>query len=251
MSTFVLIHGAWHGSWVWDHVAEQLRAAGHTVHAPDLPGHGQDKTPAQQVTLNAYVERTWEVLDACPEPVVLAGHSMGGLVASQAAERRPDRIHSLVYVCAFLLKNGQTLVEEASKDTAALVMPNVVFSADRLTATLRPEVLREVFYADCRPEDYERARSLLTPQATAPFATPLQVSEENFGSVARVYIECVNDRAITLPAQRAMHQATSCDRVFTLECSHSPMLARASELADCLLKAASLQTDKRQSAANR
>ncbi len=250
MSTFVLIHGAWHGGWAWSQVAEQLRMAGHTVLAPDLPGHGQDRTPIQQVTLPAYVDRALDVIDSCSEPVVLAGHSMGGLVISQSAEQRPDRIQALVYVCAFLLKSGQTLIEQASKDTAALVMPSVVFSPDQVSATLRPEVLREVFYADCSGGDYQRARSLLVPQATAPFTTPLQLSEENFGRVPRVYIECVHDRAITLPAQRAMHQASGCDRVFTLECSHSPFFSRPSELVDCLLSAASLPSTRRECAAS-
>lgn len=249
MSTFVLIHGAWHGGWVWDRVAQQLRAHGHTVHAPDLPGHGQDRTAVQQVTLPAYVQRVLDVIDRCPEPVVLAGHSMGGLVISQAAEHRPERVKSLVYVCAFLLPNGENLIAEASKDTAALVMPNLVFSDDHATAILRPEILREVFYADCSEQDYQRACSLLVPQATAPFMTPLQLSDANFGHIARVYIECAYDRAITLPAQRSMHQAMGCDRVFTLDSSHSPFLVKPRELVDCLLYAASLPISKHESAA--
>jgi hypothetical protein len=155
----------------------------------------------------------------------------------------------LAYVCAFLLRNGETLAEEAGKDTAALVMPNVVFSADHLAATLRPEVLREAFYADCSEEDYRRACSLLVPQATAPFATPLQLSDENFGHVPRLYVECVHDRAITLPAQRAMHHTTVCDRVLTLDCSHSPFFAKPSELVECLFAATSLQARKPGSAA--
>jgi pimeloyl-ACP methyl ester carboxylesterase len=244
MSTFVLIHGAWHSGWVWERVAQQLRSAGHTVHAPDLPGHGEDKTPVQEVTLQAYVRRALNLIDSCPETVVLAGHSMGGLVISQAAEQRPGRIRALVYVCAFLLKNGQTLVEEASKDTAALVMPNAVFSPDRKSVTLRPEILREVFYGDCSEEDYRRARSLLVPQATGPFATALHLSEKNYGSIPRVYVECVDDRAITLPAQRAMHQAVGCDRVFTLQSSHSPLFTKPTELVEALLFAASRDRTK-------
>jgi pimeloyl-ACP methyl ester carboxylesterase len=244
MSTFVLIHGAWHGGWVWQRVAQQLRSASHTVHAPDLPGHGEDKTPVQQVTLQAYVQRALDVIDSCRETVVLAGHSMGGLVISQAAEQRPERIRALVYVCAFLLKNGQTLGEAASKDTAALVMPNTVFSPDQKSVTLRPEILREVFYGDCSEEDYQRARSLLVPQATAPFVTALHLSETNYGSIPRVYVECVLDRAITLPAQRAMHLAAGCHRVFTLQSSHSPFFSKPAELAEALLFAASLDKTK-------
>src|SRR5205823_3076343 len=130
MSTFVLVHGAWHGGWVWDRVAQQLKQGGHTVLTPDLPAHGDDSTPVQQVTLQTYVDKVLGAMDGCAEPVVLAGHSMGGIFISQAAEQRPDRIRALVYVCAFLLGNGQTLLEVAQADKEALVMPNAVPSPD-------------------------------------------------------------------------------------------------------------------------
>src|SRR5919201_534684 len=103
MSTFVLVHGAWHGGWVWDRVAQQLQESGHKVLAPDLPAHGSDRTPAGQITLRHYVDHVVSCIDSCAEPVVLAGHSMGGIVISSAAERRPESIRALVYVCAFLL----------------------------------------------------------------------------------------------------------------------------------------------------
>lgn len=51
MSTYILVHGAWHGGWRWDKVETRLKQAGHKVAAPDLPGHGQDKTPVPQITL--------------------------------------------------------------------------------------------------------------------------------------------------------------------------------------------------------
>ncbi len=69
MSTFVLIHGAWHGAWCWDKVARLLTQHGHKVHAFDLPGHGHDTTPVAQVTLEAYAERVLDVIDQCSEQV--------------------------------------------------------------------------------------------------------------------------------------------------------------------------------------
>lgn len=74
MTTFVLIHGAWHGGWCWDKVVPLLEQAGHVAVAPDLPSHGADRTPVAEVTLDAYVARVCEILDAQPEPVVLLGH---------------------------------------------------------------------------------------------------------------------------------------------------------------------------------
>jgi pimeloyl-ACP methyl ester carboxylesterase len=82
----VLVHGAFGGAWCWEPVLPGLRAAGHTVEAIDLPGHGEDKTPVAEVTLDAYADRVCGVLAAGP-PAVLVGHSMGGVVVTQAAAR--------------------------------------------------------------------------------------------------------------------------------------------------------------------
>ena len=235
MSTFVLIHGAWHGSWAWDKVADLLRKGGHSVQAPDLPGHGQDRTPVEQVTLQKYADRVVGVLDQCSEPVVLVGHSMGGIVVSQAAEQRPAKVRSLGYLCAFLVQDGETLLHWAEPDREALVLRNLVFSPDKTSANMKPEALREAFFADCDEHDYRRAVSLLVPQAAAPLATPLRLTKENFGRIPRFYVECTQDRAISLSVQREMYKTSGCERVFSLDRSHSPFLSAPAEVVDCLL----------------
>ena len=237
MSTFVLIHGAWHGGWAWDKVAGSLRGQGHTVHAPDLPGHGKDHTPVQQVTLQKYAQRVVEVLEECAEPVILVGHSMGGIVVSRAAEQRPDKVRWLVYLCAFLVQDGQTLLQWAEPDADALILRNLVFSANKLSATIKPEVLKQALYADCSAEDYKRAISLLVPQAAAPLGTPLHLTKANYGRIPLFYVECLQDRAISISVQRKMYKAAGCEHVFSLDCSHSPFLSAPGEVVDCLLAA--------------
>src|SRR4028119_2195925 len=116
MSTFVLIHGAFHGAWCWDKVTPQLEQGGHEVVALDLPGHGEDQTRAIEVTLESYADRVVEALDAQPEPVVLVGHSLSGTVISQVAERRPEKIDKLGYLCAPLLPNGKSAIEASPED---------------------------------------------------------------------------------------------------------------------------------------
>jgi len=238
MSTFVLVHGAWHGGWAWSEVAQRLRRQGHEVHTPDLPGHGNDRTPISEITLQAYADRVASVIDQATQPVVLVGHSMGGVVISQAAEVRPRAIKSLVYVCAFLLQDGQTLLQIADHDRDACVLRNLVFAADHRSAVLKPEVIREVFYGDCTPEVAEWAEKQLNPQAAAPLATPLRVTPENFARIPRIYVECLQDRAISMAVQREMYRAMPCREVFTLEASHSPMLSKPEELTKILLAAA-------------
>ncbi len=235
MSTYVLIHGAWHGAWCWERVAPALRADGHRVVTPDLPGHGDDRTPTREVTLPAYVDRVCGILDAAPEPVVLVGHSMGGIVITEAAERRPEKVRNLVYVTAFLPRDGESLVDIASKDPEALVMPNLVMSEDKASATLRPEAVRDAFYGACSAEDAARAAARLVPQALAPFQTRVHTTSGGWGRVPRAYVGCLRDRAITPPVQRRMREASPCGQVATLDTDHSPFYSASGELVDRLI----------------
>ncbi|HEX8968077.1 MAG TPA: alpha/beta fold hydrolase [Chloroflexota bacterium] len=233
MSRFILVHGAWHGAWCWDRVVPLLEARGHLVDAIDLPGHGRDRTPTAEVTLDRYAERVCRALEAQPEPAVLVGHSMAGVVITEAAERCPERIQTLVYLAAYLPSDGETLLHLADRPEGATTYtrPNLVFSDDHRSVTLRPESLREALYADCQAADIERASRLLVPQAAAPFATPVHTTEERFGRVPRAYVVCSRDRAIPTALQWRMLCARPCQQVTTLQSSHSPFLSAPDTLA--------------------
>ena len=237
MATYVFVHGAWHGGWCWHRIVARLQHAGHQAFAPDLAGLGRDRTPAAEVTLAGWTESICGLIDSLPEPVILVGHSRGGIVISEVAERRPHRIRKLVYVTAFLLPAGESLhTSAAASDPESLVGGHMVISSDEPSATLRPESLRAAFYGQCSDEDVILATSLLTPEPLGPLGTPLCVTAANFGSVPRVYVECTNDRAITHAAQRAMHERLECAELFTLHSDHSPFLSCPDELAAVLVK---------------
>lgn len=234
MSTFVLVHGAWHGAWCWYKLASRLRARGHTVLAPDLPGHGVDRTPIAEVTMAAYVERVVSVLDRAPGPVVLVGHSMGGAVVTQAAEERPDLVRHLVYVAAFAPGDGQSVLQLARADKDDRLGATMVFAADRKSITLKPETIRGSFYADCPDEDLALAQSLLVPQAAAALVGTMHLTDANYGRVPRSYVECTQDMAVSIGAQRAMPGRTGCRKIYTLDTGHSPFLAAPDPLAAIL-----------------
>jgi len=225
MSTYVLIHGAWHGAWCWDKVIPLLKQAGHIVAAPDLPGSGRDKTPIREVTLQTYVQRVCETINVQAEPVILVGHSMSGGVITQAAEECPDRIKLLVYLCAYLPRNGESLFDLVQQDKESVSVRNAVFAADRSYFTIRDEAVKEVFYADCTDEDVARARSLLGPQASAPTSVPIHTTETNFGRLPRIYIQTLRDRTISPSLQRQMYTAQPCQKVITMDTSHSPFFS--------------------------
>lgn len=231
MSTYVLIHGAYHGGWCWDKVVPLLEAAGHKVVAPDLPGHGKDKTPISEITLDAYANRACEVIQQQSEPVILVGHSMGGRVITQAAEYCPDGIETLVYLTASLLKNG----EWESPGPAGMGSKIAITSEDKTYRTADPNGVKQCFYGDCSDEDIERAKSLVCPQAIAPTVTPMRTTDGNFGRIPRVYIECLQDNAVLPEAQKLMYTDLPCKRVITMDTSHSPFFSAPQELTDNLI----------------
>jgi len=236
MSTFVLIHGGWHGGWCWYKVIPLLEKKGHTVVAPDLPSYGRDKTPLSAVSLQAYVDSVCQVVDAQRESVVLVGHSMGGsMVITQAAEYRPDKIQTLVYVAARLLRNGESSLSAGQGEPESLVRPNLVFAPDRSSVTVREEALKDVFYGDCSAEDVALAKALLVPEAVAVLATPLHTSEANFGRLPRVYIECLRDQTLPPAVQKKQYMALPCQKVISMETSHSPFFSAPEELVEHLL----------------
>ena len=229
MSTYILVHGAWHGGWCWDKIVSLLEKNGHKAEAPDLPGHGKDIRPIPEISLDAYSDSVCRALDTQSEPVILVGHSMGGLVITQAAENRPDKIKTLVYLAALLLRNGEIPAEV--EDTQSLLSANLIISEDQSSFAIRDDAIREALYGDCSDEDVARAKSLLVPQAMAPFLTPVKTSEENFGRVPRVYLECLQDRAISPSEQKRMYTVAPCDKVISMNNSHSPFFSAPEELA--------------------
>jgi pimeloyl-ACP methyl ester carboxylesterase len=235
LTTIVLIHGAWHGAWCWHKVTPLLEAAGARVVAPDLPSMGADITPPDVITLNYWARFVADVIGREAQPVVLVGHSRGGIVISQAAELVPERIRSLVYLAGFLLPSGETLAASANGIEDSLVPPNMIPAASGLTCTVRASVLREAFYGGCSDADFEYARKRLSPEPLKPLVTPLQLTQERFGRVPRTYIETSLDRAVTPAAQRRMQAALPCERVATLPTDHSPFLCQPESLARILI----------------
>jgi pimeloyl-ACP methyl ester carboxylesterase len=231
---FILIAGAWHGSWCWQRVAPLLEARGARVTTPELPGMGDDNGDPREVTLAGWGRFVADIVISARDPVILVGHSRAGVVISQAAELVPERLSRLVYLSAYLLPENRTMAAEARADTASLVAPNMVPSDSGVTCALRAGVVREAFYGRCTDADAAWAIERLRPEPLKPLVTSPRISTAGFGGVRRAYIECTADRAVTLASQRRMQSALPCDPVFTLDSDHSPFLSSPQALADVL-----------------
>ena len=240
MSAYLLIHGAWHGGWCWRKVIPLLEAKGHKAMAPDLPGHGDDKTPTTNVSLESYADRICEIAGQQREPVILVGHSMGGVAITQAAENCPKQIRALVYLCAFLPRNGDSLSTWASQDPATMVNPSTLEVRPDGSIVFKRESAREAFYLQCSEEDVAFAQSRLVAQSSAPTTHPVATTPEHWGWIPRYYIECARDRAITPKLQRAMQQASPCRQTFSIDTDHSPFFSAPGQLAEILDRIGSL-----------
>ncbi|MET0371128.1 MAG: alpha/beta fold hydrolase [Sphingobium sp.] len=239
MARYILVSGAWHAGWCWERIVPLLEAAGHSALAPDLLGMGSDPTPVADMTLAHWADQIGDLVRASPDPVILVGHSRGGIVISEVAERVPDRLRTLVYLTAFLVPSGDTLfgtMERLPRDRTAEPMP-LAMAADG-TSTVVDAMAEHVFYNLTEPVWAARARSLLTAEPMAVLSTPLTVTDERFGSVPRAYIECLSDNAIPIALQRLMQDALPCDPVFALDTDHSPFYSDPQGLTDCLLRLA-------------
>lgn len=238
MSHFVLIHGAFMGAWFWEGMSARLRAHGHEVAAPDLPSQGQDATPPQGVTIDDYVATALRHVDAAPEPVVLVGHSLGGLTISLAAEARPEKVKRLVYVAAFLLPSGMSprrLYENLGEPSP--VMAHSTVHEDG-TIDLNPDGLEACILTASPAAIIAEARRHFKSTPRQPMAQPLDLSDARFGRVPRVYIAATGDKAIPYRIQRHMVATLPCERVVTLECDHAPMFSAPDALENALLACA-------------
>jgi len=229
--TFLLIHGGFHGGWCWERVVPLLEAAGHRVLAPDLPGMGGDGTPHERFSLATHADFVADMLRAEPAPAVLVGHSMGGMVVGEAAERVPERVSGLVFLSAVLMLGG-------SPAPASPSAPPMTLSADGHSMIGGPAHAPDFFYNTTPPALAASAVARLKPQPVATMTAPLTTTAGRMGALPRAYVECSRDQAIPLAHQRAMQAALPCDPVFTLETDHSPFLSAPEDLAQCLLAAA-------------
>ena len=235
MATFILVHGAWHGGWCWERITPLITAAGHTVLAPDLPGMGADTKQLGSDPLGEWADFVVELVSNAEGPLILVGHSRGGLVISEVAERIPDRIDKLVYLTAFLLEPGQSLADVAGRHPTVGPAPAVRPDADPSRLALDLDLAMPIFYGRCAPADAPAAARRLVPEPLAALTTPIRISPERFGRVPRAYIEAAHDLAISLEMQREMQAVWPCHPVITLESDHSPFYSAPSELAQALL----------------
>lgn len=232
---FVFIPGSFHAGWCWYKMHPLLSIGENHSMVIDLPGHGHDHTLPDQITLDSYVNKVIDGLQKIERPVILIGHSRAGIVISQVAEKMPHKIAMLVYLCAYLIPDGEPMIATALTDAQSVLAANLIFNDQAGWHFPKENVIREAFYQDCTEEDVFLGRSLLTPEPNAPVATPLHLTNANYGRVKKVYIHTTLDQTITYPLQKSMVEKNPVDQTFEIKSGHSPFLSKPKELAGILL----------------
>ncbi len=212
MTTFLLVHGAWHGAWCWDELAPKLG----DTRTVELPSTG-----AQRGDLSDDAAALREAIDAIDGPVTVVAHSYGGIVATEGAAG----VEHIVYVAAFMLDVGESLF-----GAVGAVEPDWWELSDdgSLITPLRPG---EIFFNDCSPEGTAASVARLQPQTYKSFTD--QVTRTAWSEIPTTYVICERDNAIPVFAQEAM--STRAGRVERLDASHSPFVSRPDELAEIIL----------------
>ncbi len=238
MARILLIHGAWCSASTWDEVLPFLSEAGHQAKAIDLPGHGARSAEIGQTGLVEYGAAIVADLERFGE-AVLVGHSMGGMAISAAAESRPDLVRSLIYVAAFLPRDGDSLLDLKKRERHT-IGGAVCRGPIEHTTVLDPIMAAEFLFQDASERQKAIGLSRLCPQANAPQTDRIRLSAGRFGSVSRDYVVCSRDNTITPELQRKMSVETPCERVEELASGHFPQLTRPGDLAALIGKFAGL-----------
>ena len=228
MAQFLLIHGASHGAWCWAELQEELAKLGHKARAIDLPSHGTDPAPPEQVTLGDYARA---IVQALVPDTILVGHSMGGYPITLAAEVAPKRISALVYLCAYTPWPGKTIAHMGRLGGHHTMQGVTEMAPDRLSFTYRKSAA-DRFYQDCAPAARDAALARLTPQPVAPLTTAF--TPRRALTVTRHYITCLHDQAILPEQQSEMAARFPGENRHEIETGHSPFLAAPVRLAQLL-----------------
>lgn len=140
-----------------------------------------------------------------------------------------------MYLAAFLIPDGETVIPAALSDKHSAILPNLEVNAEAGYDMLRRDAFRDALYADCSDEDVALATMLLAPEPSKPTNTALSLTVERFGSIPRAYIELTEDRAVSPDLQRRMQEALPCVETVAIDASHSAYFSRPDDLTRAIV----------------
>lgn len=230
MSTFVLIHGAWHGGWCWRPVRSLLK--GHEVFAPSLTGLGERKHLARaDIDLDLHIVDVVSILEMEDlRDVVLVGHSYGGMVVTGAADRVPERIRRLVYLDAFVPENGKCALDYVVPERAARMREE----GERVGSVTPPALS---LWGLTKPEhvDFVKPREVRHPYRT--MSQPIAIrNAATLAGIPRTFIYCSSPATGSFDQFAAKYRNDPKWQFYELETGHDAMILIPERVAEILQK---------------
>jgi pimeloyl-ACP methyl ester carboxylesterase len=230
---FVLVHGAWHGGWCWRRVADRLQSGGHAVFTPTLTGLGERSHLMRAgIDLKTHITDVvnvmkWEQLT----DVVLCGHSYGGFVISGVAEQMAPAICSIVFLDAFVPKNG-----EAARDLTGPAVQDGIRAALQRGDIGMPARSAEAFGVNAA--DRAWVDSLCVAQPIATFTDQIALTGARDRVARKAYIRA---KSYANPGFDRAYGALRFEpswRTYEVSCGHDVMVDQPERLTEILLEVA-------------
>ena len=236
--SIVLVHGAWEQSDVWGHVTPGLEADGYHVIVVTLPGRPQSPAAPDKVSLDLYRDTILEAIAGEKRPVVLVGHSFAGFPISAAAEEAPQKIKTLVYLAAYLPKDGQSLLDLGNSDKDSKVGPALEVQKDKGIIAIAYNARADLFASDGPDGLRQAVPGLIVDEPLGPLVSPIHLTAGKFGTVDKVYIHTAKDVVVSPWLQAQMVAGTPVRLQETLQTGHTPFLNAPEEVVKAIEAAA-------------
>ncbi|MDP1842430.1 MAG: alpha/beta fold hydrolase [Sediminibacterium sp.] len=231
--TYILVHGAWSDESAWGFIRNDLAKNANVV-VVNLPAHGADNTYGVGVGLSDYVKTVTKAVNEQKEKVILVGHSMAGQIISQVAENIPNKINKLIYVAAYLPKNGETVSGITNQFLNNKPIEAFEFNKDYSLVSIKKEALATVVCADC--PDYMKDVLIKYHRAEPVKGLNDKVTlTAKFAAIPKYYISTKNDYAVPFALQQQMIKSNgTVKKVFEMNTSHLPFVVNPTEFLSIL-----------------
>jgi pimeloyl-ACP methyl ester carboxylesterase len=236
--TIALVHGAFEDAHVWDGVSAKLQADGYRVINIDLPGRPSAPMTPNLVSNDVYRDVVLKAIGGESKPVVLVGHSFGGIAVTNVAEVAPEKIKTAVYLAAYLPQDGESMLSLAKQDRDSKAGPALHIDEAKGMISVNYTARADLF-ANGAPEGLRKVLpDLIIDEPLGPIVTPVNVTSARFGQVDKVYIHTAQDQVVSPYLQQKMVAATPVRLEFTLNTGHTPFLTDVPGLVSAIEQSA-------------
>jgi pimeloyl-ACP methyl ester carboxylesterase len=233
MADFVLVHGAWHGSWCWRKVLPVLWAKGHRAFAVTLTGLGERAhLMSPSIRLATHIDDAAAVIESEElTRVVLVGHSYAGMVITAVADRYPDRIGHMVYLDAIVPHSGESW--SSFHDESARAARRASIARDGVLAPPAASAF------GLTGEDAAWVDRRQRPQPGGVYEDVLHFDEARLARLPRTFVDCTAPALPAIDKSRKRVRSEPAWQVLEIATGHDSMISAPSQLIEILEQAAS------------